>query len=222
VKCIFVAFLTDGAGGALILCVLDYLVQQSSLLRFVWHTLNMRHPPLTSVCWHQWPMAALWPAVFICGVLVQCRLTGRRQLNRDRRKHDMPSRAWRYEPSSTHVSRLDECSSSKVSGKKRSVLRREHSPAKPYTNDTTPPPCHSPSPGGSGVPERKKSFRSLYQQRQKHGDVICQNMMDKLRDTAPRPPRDDSVDSRTGLTDVGGQSAAMTGTGTTEITNAAT
>jgi len=156
-------------GGALILFALDYTAQKAALLYWLWSTLNMRHPKIAQVCWYSWAMTILWPAVTFVGCIVQSQLTAATYSHKDTSTRSK----WRY-LRHRHCATHDDDDDNIGRSHNQRVAKRIESHRERKTTQTdldTPPPTESPPTSKN---YRRKSFRSLYQARQKHGDVICQ------------------------------------------------
>eukprot|EP00095_Tigriopus_kingsejongensis_P000679 maker-scaffold340_size202118-snap-gene-1.23 protein:Tk00679 transcript:maker-scaffold340_size202118-snap-gene-1.23-mRNA-1 annotation:"transmembrane protein 198" len=62
-------------GGAILATTLDYFLEHSVMLLWVWDKVRVRVsvPP----CWFSWAILAVWPAAIFIGIIIQCLVTGR-------------------------------------------------------------------------------------------------------------------------------------------------
>lgn len=66
-------------GGAVVATGIDYFVQNSAMLMWVWNKVRSVKPSdgqQQQYCWYSWAILALWPAVMIIGICTQCIVTG--------------------------------------------------------------------------------------------------------------------------------------------------
>lgn len=67
-------------GGAVVATGIDYFVQNSVMLMWVWNKVRSVKQSSSDgqqlYCWYSWAILALWPAVMIVGICTQCIVTG--------------------------------------------------------------------------------------------------------------------------------------------------
>jgi len=61
-------------GGAVITTGLDYFIEHSVMLIWVWDRVRVRESP--PICWFSWALTSAWPISFILGTTLQIWLTG--------------------------------------------------------------------------------------------------------------------------------------------------
>lgn len=60
-------------GGAVVATGIDYFVQNSAMLMWVWNKVRSVKPSdgqQQQYCWYSWAILALWPAVMIIGIVL--------------------------------------------------------------------------------------------------------------------------------------------------------
>ncbi|TRY78762.1 hypothetical protein TCAL_09462 [Tigriopus californicus] len=62
-------------GGAILAATLDYFLESSVMLLWVWDKVRVRDsvPP----CWFSWAILAVWPSAMVLGIIIQSLVTGR-------------------------------------------------------------------------------------------------------------------------------------------------
>ena len=94
-------------GGAVITTSLDYFVEHSVMLKWVWDRVCVRDSP--PICWFSWAIAATWPFAFVLGIVLQVWLTKdgiyheeqfppikRRRANKNETREERKQRKYRY------------------------------------------------------------------------------------------------------------------------------
>lgn len=65
---------TSVLGGALMVTCLDFFIEQSAMMQYVWDRIKGDYSQ--PVCWYSWIILGCWPFCCIVGALVQWRITG--------------------------------------------------------------------------------------------------------------------------------------------------
>jgi len=93
-------------GGAVITTSLDYFVEHSVMLKWVWDRVCVRDSP--PICWFSWAIAGAWPLTFILGIILQVWLTKdgiyheeqfppiKRRRNKHETREERKQRKYRY------------------------------------------------------------------------------------------------------------------------------
>nr|XP_002736861.1 PREDICTED: transmembrane protein 198-like isoform X1 [Saccoglossus kowalevskii] len=66
---------TSLIGGAMITTSVDYYIEKFDMVQYVWDRFTAVNS--SPVCWFSWIILAVWPLLFLFGVIIQFRITGK-------------------------------------------------------------------------------------------------------------------------------------------------
>lgn len=75
-------------GSAMLAASLDYFVEKSVMVRWIWEKAMLRRT--VDPCWLSWILLCIWPTVMFIGLIVQCAITGKGI------HHERSKKTWNY------------------------------------------------------------------------------------------------------------------------------
>ncbi|XP_070565888.1 transmembrane protein 198-like isoform X3 [Ptychodera flava] len=66
---------TSLIGGAMITTSIDYFIEKFTMVQYIWDRFTAEDSQ--PVCWYSWIILAVWPFLFLIGVVIQFKITGK-------------------------------------------------------------------------------------------------------------------------------------------------